>query len=176
MITLKKNDIVGRYTVEHQIKAGIFSSTYRVSDNVGNPCFMKIYDMSAVPAAMVKNDTVYEIVYSRQVKHENVISYIDDGKEVLSDGNTYAYLITNFFTGKLLSEQLASGVIYDPQFKTCQTILHEQLPRYWNILVGVIFGFALLMFIGVSCAFGYVCCYTDIRDEGIMYSGFQKYP
>ena len=113
MITLKKNDIVGRYTVEHQIKAGIFSSTYRVSDNAGNPCFMKIYDMSAVPAAMVKNDTVYEIVYSRQVKHENVISYIDDGKEVLSDGNTYAYLITNFFTGKLLSEQLASGVIYD---------------------------------------------------------------
>ena len=130
MVTLKKNDVVGKYTVEHQIKGGTVSSTYRVSDNNGNPCFMKLYDMSAVPSAMVKDDTVSEIGYSRQVKHENVISYIDDGQEVLSDGNTYAYLITNFFTGKLLSEQLTSGVTYD--WDSAKAIMS-------NVLAGLIY-------------------------------------
>ena len=130
MITLKKNDIVGKYTVEHQIKGGTVSSTYRVSDNSGNPCFMKLYDMSQVPSVMMKDDTVSEIAYSRQIKHENVISYIDDGQEVLSDGNTYAYLITNFFTGKLLSEQLASGITYD--WESAKAIMA-------NVLAGLIY-------------------------------------
>lgn len=130
MITLKKNDVVGKYTVEHQIKGGAVSSTYRVSDRNGNPCFMKLYDVAEVPASMMKDDTVSEIAYSRHVKHENVISYIDDGQEVLSDGNTYAYLITNFFTGKLLSEQLASGVTYD--WESSKAIIT-------NVLAGLIY-------------------------------------
>ena len=75
MINLKKNDVVGKYTVEHQIKGGTLSSTYRVSDRNGNPCFLKLYDMSQVPSSMMKDDTVSEIAYSRQVKHENVISF-----------------------------------------------------------------------------------------------------
>ena len=130
MITLKKNDVVGKYTVEHQIKGGTLSSTYRVSDSNGNPCFMKLYDMAEVPSSMQIDDTVSEIAYSRKVKHENVISYIDDGKEVLSDGNTYAYLITNFFTGKLLSEQLASGVTYS--WSSAKDIMA-------NVLAGLIY-------------------------------------
>ena len=130
MITLKKNDVIGKYTVEHQIKGGTVSSTYRVSDANGNPCFMKLYDMSAVLDTMCMDDTVSEIAYSRMVKHENVISYIDDGKEVLSDGNTYAYLITNFFTGKLLSEQLSSGEKYD--WESAKAIIS-------NVLAGLIY-------------------------------------
>lgn len=130
MITLKKNDVVGKYTVVHQIKGGALSSTYRVSDRNGNPCFLKLYDMSQVPSSMMKDDTVSEIAYSRQVKHENVISYIDDGQQVLSDGNNYSYLITNFFTGKLLSEQLASGVTYD--WESAKAIMT-------NVLAGLIY-------------------------------------
>ena len=130
MITLKKNEVVGKYTVEHQIKLGNVSSTYRVSDKVGKPCFMKLYDMSVVPESMVMDGTVSEIVYSRDIRHENVISYIDDGKVVLSDGNTYAYLITNFFTGKLLSEQLASGVRFD--WESAKAIVA-------NVLAGLIY-------------------------------------
>ena len=130
MITLKKNDVVGTYTVEHQIKGGTVASTYRVSDSNGTPCFMKLYDMAEVPSSMMKDDTVSEIAYSRQIKHENVISYIDDGAEVLSDGNRYAYLITNFFTGKLLSEQLASGVTYD--WESAKAIMT-------NVLAGLLY-------------------------------------
>jgi transitional endoplasmic reticulum ATPase len=130
MITLKKNDVIGKYTVEYQIKGGTLSSTYRVSDKNGNPCFMKLYDMSAIPDTMRMDGTVSEIAYSRNIRHENVISYIDDGKEVLSDGNTYAYLITNFFTGKLLSEQLASGVKYD--WESAKAIIS-------NVLAGLIY-------------------------------------
>lgn len=113
MIELKKNDIVGPYTVEYRIKGGTLTSTYRVSDKDGTPCFMKLYDLSQAPSSMMMDDTVMEIAYSRKVKHENVISYQSDGKETLSDGNEYAYLITNFFTGRLISEQLGSGKLYD---------------------------------------------------------------
>lgn len=130
MITLKKNDVVGKYTVEHQIKGGTLSSTYRVSDINGNPCFMKLYDMTVVPESMIIDGTVSEIIYSRKVSHENVISYMDDGQEVLSDGNRYAFLITNFLTGKLLSEQLASGVTYD--WESAKAIIS-------NVLAGLIY-------------------------------------
>lgn len=130
MITLKKNDVVGKYTVEHQIKLGSLASTYRVSDKAGKPCFMKLFDMSVVPESMLKDGVVSEIAYSREIKHENVISYIDDGEVVLSDGNAYAYLITNFFTGKLLSEQLASGIRYD--WESAKAIVA-------NVLAGLIY-------------------------------------
>ena len=112
MITLKKNDLVGPYSVEHQIKGGDRTSTYRVSGKDGNPCFMKLYDLSKVSSQMMMDDTVMEIAYSRKVRHENVISYLYDGKETLADGNEYAYLITDFFTGSLLSEQIGSGLLY----------------------------------------------------------------
>lgn len=58
MITLKKNDLVGPYSVEHQIKGGDRTSTYRVSGKDGNPCFMKLYDLSKVSSQMIMDDTV----------------------------------------------------------------------------------------------------------------------
>lgn len=130
MINLVKNDVVGAYTVEYPIKTGSMTGTYRVSDKGGNPCFMKLYDLTQVPDRMMVDDAVMEIAYSRVVKHENVISYLDDGRETLSDGNEYAYLVTNFFTGKLLSEQLRAGVTYD--WEEARTIMT-------NVLAGLVY-------------------------------------
>lgn len=113
MITLGRNDNVGPYTVEYRIKGGNLSNTYRVFDKNRKPCFMKLFDLSQVTDSMMMDDTVMEIAYSRKVNHQNVISYLDDGKVTLSDGNEYAYLVTDFFTGKLISEQLGSGKLYE---------------------------------------------------------------
>ena len=58
----------------------------------------------------------------------------------------------------------------------CETILHQDVHKYWNVIVGVTFGFAALIFLGASCACGYACCANRDSGEGIMYQdGYRRY-
>lgn len=112
MIILNPNDVVDGYTVECFIKKGIYNTTYRVSDKDGDSYFMKLYDLEATPESMKENGEVREIAYSRKVNNEYVISHHADGRVTLSDEREYSYIVTRFFRGKLLSEDLASYYTY----------------------------------------------------------------
>ena len=111
MFILKESDKVGKYRVSLFIKEGVYNSTYRVEDEEGKSFFMKLYDPEMIPPKLVTGDGVLEIVGCRKIRHENVVSYVDDG--VLESGSQkYPYLITEFFRGRLLSEYLREGAVF----------------------------------------------------------------
>lgn len=114
MYKLPEGEKVGKYTVRFFIKEGLYNGTYRVSDEEGQSFFMKFYDMSLVPERLRATGEVEEILLCRKLNHDNVISYIDDGKYQVN-GVEYQYLVTNFFKGSLLSEILKSGKIFSTE-------------------------------------------------------------
>lgn len=114
MKRLVENTVIAEYKVVYFIKDGLYNSTYRVTDGNGTPFFMKFYDMELVPGSLVKNGDIYEIIYSRKLKHENVISYISDGSLDI-EGKQYKYLITDYFNGTLLSEVLDAGTKFSEE-------------------------------------------------------------
>ena len=103
MIQLEEGYKIGEYRVSYFIKEGLFNGTYRIADEKGESFFMKFYDFDAVPDKLRVKGEVLEIVLSRRVSHENVISYVTDGKTEI-DGKSYHYLITGYFHGMLLSD------------------------------------------------------------------------
>ena len=113
MFTLREDDIAGRFRVAHLIKEGAYNSTYRVEASGGGSFFMKLYDPALVPARLMTDEGVMEIAGCRKLRHENVVSYVEDG--VLErDGVEYPYLVTEFFHGRLLSEYLREGARFTP--------------------------------------------------------------
>lgn len=124
MIILSENTQVGQYTVSHLIKQGTFNGTYKVKGQNGNAYFMKFFQVSAVPEKQFVDGEVMEIVYSRDIKHGNVISYVADGI-ITIEGEEYRYLITEFFHGTLVSEILESGKTfsYEDALKIMEGVL-----------------------------------------------------
>ena len=58
----------------------------------------------------------------------------------------------------------------------CQTVLGNDVHKYWKVIIGVTFGFAGLIFLGAACACGYACCRDNHSGEGIMYAnGYRRY-
>ena len=107
MFILKEAEPIGKYAVQYLIKQGGFTSTYRVEAD-GVPYFVKLFDPALVPPKLMREEGVTEIVLGRKIRHENVVSYVEDG--VLErDGVKYPYLVTEFFRGRLLSEYLREG-------------------------------------------------------------------
>ena len=120
MVILKENDKVGSYTVLYFIKEGLYNGTYRVQNEEGRSFFMKLYDTELVPEKLWEDGEICEISYSRKIRHDNVISYVDDGSVSIA-GNNYKYLITEYFVGSLLSEALQIGSLSDPD--VCKAII-----------------------------------------------------
>ena len=113
MITLSENEQVGRYTVEYLIKQSDFCGTYKVKGEDGTAFFMKLFDDKAAPEKVHTDGSITEIVLSRKVKHENLISYVDDGT-LARDGESYPYLVSTFIRGSILSERLSQGRLFTP--------------------------------------------------------------
>ena len=108
MVTLAENTPVGAYKVHRFIKKGLYNDSYVVMDEAGKPFFMKLFDMQRIPAKMLVDGTVEEIVLSRKVQHHHVIRYVEDGVLTV-EGNDCQYMITQYFHGSLLSEALRTG-------------------------------------------------------------------
>ena len=113
MIRLANNSAVGAYRVERFIKDGVFNSSYVVADADGGRFFLKLFDLQAIPEQWLDDREVVEIVISRDLKHENVISYVADGTLSL-EGTSYPYLVMQFYPGMLLSEILSAGRQFTP--------------------------------------------------------------
>lgn len=108
MIRLSNGTQIGPYRVQRFIKDGVFNSSYVVEDGQEGRFFLKLFDPKAIPAAWLDNGEVREIVNSRGLKHENVISYVADGV-VTREGVSYPYLVMQFYHGLLLSELMGAG-------------------------------------------------------------------
>lgn len=114
MSILTPNQDFGLYTVDALIKDGGQSETYRVRARSGETLFLKLYDSAAMPREALDADGgVIAIGLVRGLDHDNVIRYIADGVYE-SEGKKYPYLITNYFSGRLLSELVADRCVDVP--------------------------------------------------------------
>jgi len=112
MSILQPNQTFDSYTVDTLIKDGEYNETYRVRAASGEPLFMKLYDPKRLPAKVRNADgTVTEIALTRGLDHPNVLQYIADGTYTDADGTAYPYIITNYFSGRLLSEVMADSLL-----------------------------------------------------------------
>ena len=72
---LKENDIIGGYTVKYLIKASEYASNYRVVNRVGESFFLKLFDMSKIPATAVTDGMPDEITGISRLNHPNIINH-----------------------------------------------------------------------------------------------------
>lgn len=107
MATLSRWQEVDRFVVQSLIKENLYTETYRVEDEDGQPFFMKVFVMKRMPEKLLdsSNSNVLEIVYSQQLKHRNIVSYVSSGSIETQEG-TCQYYVTDYFSGELLVERI----------------------------------------------------------------------
>ena len=107
MATLIRGQQIDKYKVQNLIKENLYTETYRVEDEDGNPFFMKVFIAKRMPEKLINTDTgnVLEIEYSQKMKHKNIVSFISNGC-INSEEGTCQYYVTNYFSGELLEEKL----------------------------------------------------------------------
>lgn len=106
---LSNDTRIGRYSVNSFIKDGEVNETYRIADTGDNfrPLFMKLYVPDRFSSELkTPSGEVAEIELCRGLSHPYVISHVADGTYTAPDGKEYPYIITNYFSGRLLSEML----------------------------------------------------------------------
>lgn len=111
MTILPDNTAVGKYRIQRFIKESTYNASYLVADERGFQFFMKFFDLPSVPAKLIENGSVVEILNCRIINHPNIISYVDDGIFDFQ-GIPYPYIVTPFFRGHLLSEDLKAGMVF----------------------------------------------------------------
>lgn len=101
-----KGDKIGNYTVTFPHKKGSYAETYRVKDNTGKTCFLKLINYSKVSRwQMDDNGAMREIEISKQLNHPNLCKYIDSGS-IMRNGSQFAYFVTEFVSGEILSQRI----------------------------------------------------------------------
>lgn len=148
MPILNLNQPFNQFTVEAFIKDGEYNETYRVRSAGGEALFMKLYDPARLPKSVLADDgTVMEISLTRGLDHPNVIRYVTDGIYE-ADGKKYPYIITNYFSGRLLSEVVGSHT-------------HMPLAEALSIFSEILAGLAYLQSKGLV--------HNDITPRNVMY-------
>lgn len=99
---------VDKYIVQSLIKENLYTESYRVEDEDGNPYFMKLFIVKKMPEKLVnlKTESVLEIDYCQKLKHKNIVSFIDKGTIDNKENGVCQYYVTNYFSGELLSEKI----------------------------------------------------------------------
>lgn len=106
---LSNGQKIGHYTIQAFIKTGEYNETYKAGDAQGVAFFVKIYDMEQVPRQVLDADgTIREISVLRSISSPYLISYVADGT-INIDGTDYPYMVTKYFTGPLLADDLVRG-------------------------------------------------------------------
>ena len=104
---LQRNDIIGSYIVQFFLKKGTYAENYRVKDKEGQLKFLKLFCLSKLHHSQFTSEgEVLEIEIARQLKHPNVVSYVDSGSTLIEQ-QKYAYLVLNFISGETLADKMA---------------------------------------------------------------------
>lgn len=104
---LQRNDIIGSYKVQFFLKKGAYAENYRVKDKEGQLKFLKLFCLSKLHhSQFTAEGEVLEIEIARQLKHPNVVGYVDSGSTLIQQ-QKYAYLVLNFISGETLADKMA---------------------------------------------------------------------
>ena len=116
MAIFTRGQQIDKYTVQRLIKENLYTETYRVEDEDGNPFFMKVFVVKRMPEKLINADTgsVFEIEYCKKLKHKNLVSFIGQGTIHEEEGDCQ-YYVTNYFSGELLAEKIQREGKLDPQ-------------------------------------------------------------
>ena len=110
---LPLNTRVGKYTINRCIKENTYTSTYLVDDENGQRLFMKVFQTDKVPEKLKINGIVAEIINARRIAQDEDIIFCKDSGEVTVDGTNYQCMVAPFIQGKLLSEALQGGAVFE---------------------------------------------------------------
>lgn len=148
MSILNPGQSISGFTVDTLIKDGVYNETYRITSGDGEMCFMKLYDPDRLPKSVLTADgEVAEITLCRGLDSSNVIRYICDGV-YQQDGKDYPYIITNYFSGRLLSE-----MVFQEQHMSAE----KAVAVYREILIGLAY------------LHGQGLVHNDITPRNVMY-------
>lgn len=107
MALLTRGQHFDNHTVQCLIKENLYTETYRVENENGNPFFMKLFVTKRIPEKLINADSneVLEIEYSQRLTHKNIVSFVGKGTIDTVEG-LCPYYLTDYFSGELLIEKL----------------------------------------------------------------------
>lgn len=107
MSVLNENATIGKYRIQSLIKENEYTETYRVVTENENVYFLKLYILKKTPARLIDTETceVYAVERCKKLVNANLVSFIDFGKVQLDCGECQ-YVVTNYFTGDVLSDKI----------------------------------------------------------------------
>ena len=158
MAVFNPSDRIGKYTVCNIIKSNLYTETYKVVDIEDNPFFLKLFLLHQIPGRLLNESThsVKEVEYCRRLKHRNIVGYIEDATFEKEEGS-YAYYVTNYFNGSILSDTICHEGTLSEESAT-------------NIFRGIIEGLAYLH--SQSPAL----CHNDLDPSNVMLHATTKEP
>lgn len=107
MLFAKQQIIDNRYTVVFPHKEGSYAETYRVRDEAGKLCFLKlIYYSKLQPSQLDKDGRIIEVEVSKKLDHPNICKFVDSGT-LISSGQQLAYIVTEFVSGETLDKRIS---------------------------------------------------------------------
>lgn len=105
-ILTKGQTIDNKYTMQFFLKKGNYAETYRVQNEKKETKFLKLFDLSKLHRTQFTNEgDVLEIEILKQIKHPNLVSYLDSGN-VIIENQKYAYAVLDFISGETLADKM----------------------------------------------------------------------
>lgn len=103
-----KNEIIATlYKVLFHIKDSYYAETYRVINQRGNKCFLKLFNYAKLPKSQFEEDgRIVEIEIAKQLNHGNLVDFIDSGS-FIHDNQKYGYYVLDFISGETIEQKMA---------------------------------------------------------------------
>ena len=99
---------IEQYKVVFLLRKGTYYDVYRVVDIKDGKYFLKLINLAKLDELQFnpKTGQICEIEMKRDVSHPNIMRQIDSGETII-DGQRYAYSVSDFIPGELLSENIS---------------------------------------------------------------------
>lgn len=99
---------IEQYKVVFLLRRGAYYDVYRVVDANNEKFFLKLINLAKLDELQYNPATgqINEIEMKRGVSHPNIMRQVDSGETII-DGQRYAFSVSDFIPGELLSENLS---------------------------------------------------------------------
>jgi transitional endoplasmic reticulum ATPase len=99
---------IEQYKVVFLLRKGAYYDVYRVVDAKDGKYFLKLINLAKLDKLQLNPATgkICEIEIKREMSHPNIMRQVDSGETII-DGQRYAYSVSDFIPGELLSENIS---------------------------------------------------------------------
>ena len=99
---------IEQYKVVFLLRKGAYYDVYRVVDAKDGKYFLKLINLAKLDKLQLNPATgkICEIEIKREMSHPNIMRQVDSGETII-DGQWYAYSVSDFIPGELLSENIS---------------------------------------------------------------------